>query len=131
MDPYQAARLLYSREPCARSFEEDLLAHFHTGTVVSTPTVFGLIRPVLRAGEPEEIVNPWMYFHRADCWHVYLAAGNLADLEPFLRGFEWVSFERKNVLHFRRYRILRAKILARWTPSAPTSTPPLSARTGD
>lgn len=114
MTPYQQARAVYDREPCARSFEEDLVAHLLNGYVISTPEVFLMFRDVLRDADPEVITDPFMTFpvsDFSDCWHVYLAAGDMTQFHRFFPyPLEWVSFERKNRLRFRRFRSCAAKI---------------------
>lgn len=126
MTPYQRARAVYDSEPCARSFEEDLTAHLLAGFVISTPDVFAMFRPVRSTAPAKTILDPWISHRDPDCWHIYLAAGDLAALAPILGDrFELVSFERKNSLRFRYYRILRR----RWTLSARTSTRPSSDQT--
>src|SRR5689334_6772592 len=46
MTPFLQAAAVYEREPCARTFEEDLYLHLMHGTVISTPEVFAMVRPV-------------------------------------------------------------------------------------
>lgn len=101
--PYEQARDVYRSEPCARAFEEDLEAHYINGFVFSRPDFFIMGRPIVKAADPVLIVDPWMRFPSAfaDCWHVYLFAGNLArvwDILPW--PLPWVAFERKNELRF-------------------------------
>lgn len=111
MTPIEQAAAVYDREYCARSFSEDVEAHFSTGIVISTPTLFCLAREVWRGSLPELVLDPWVKFEGGDCWHVYLFAGNLVELfghctEPK----EWVAFERNNVLRFYRFQSIRRKI---------------------
>ena len=100
---YHMARSVYQSEPCARTFEEDLEAHFCNGFVFSRPDFFVMGRPVVSTANHALIVNPWHRFpsSQCDCWHAYLVAGNVA------RAFQIVpwplplmSYERKNVLRF-------------------------------
>jgi 5-methylcytosine-specific restriction endonuclease McrA len=86
--PITQAKLVYLKEPCARSFWNDLNAHLLNGYVHSTPTMFIMGRPVRHNAPRKELVNPWFVFPREewDAWMVYLAAGNLAEfwrVEPF------------------------------------------------
>jgi hypothetical protein len=105
LSPYLLAAEVYEREPCARTFAEDIIAHLEGGYVVNSPTVFLMFRPVARAGEEEEIVNPWRCFPAPDCWHVYLASGDSSEFAShFPFPLPWVSFERKNRLRFHRFR---------------------------
>ena len=111
MTPYLLARSVYESEPCARTFEEDLLAHLYTGYVVSTPEVFLMFRLVHSAAHPEQILDPWTIFEGGDCWHVYLAAGDASQFHAhFPQSLQWVSFERKNRLRIRRYRSCASKL---------------------
>lgn len=103
MSPYQIAREVYAKEPCARSFEQDMRLHLEFGFVFSTPDFFAMGRPVVKEGAPGDIVNPGILFPRkqCNCWHVYLMAGDIGkcwSVMPWPLG--WVSFERKNELHF-------------------------------
>jgi hypothetical protein len=101
----ERAAHVYHTEPCARSFTEDVEAHLLHGFVVSRPDLFIMFRPVVRSADPRLIVDPQHRFNSAecDCWHVFLAAGNLAiawRFEPW--PLPWLSWEVKNVLRFAR-----------------------------
>lgn len=103
MNPIAQARLVYALEPCARSFLDDLEAHLGLGFVYSTPDFFVMGRPVQRSAPAHLIIDPSVSFERSvcDCWHVYLAAGNLGKAWGILPWpLEWLSFERKNELRF-------------------------------
>lgn len=109
--PYERAKEVYLKEPCARSFEEDLEAHMMFGFVFSRPDYFVMGRPVNRFAMPEEIVNPYVHFKtdEQNCWHVYLMAGNIArawDILPW--ELPIISFERGNILRF--YELERLKL---------------------
>jgi len=104
MTPVEQAKAVYDREECARSFREDFEAHLLGGYVTSTPEYFAMARPVIRAADAADIVNPWVTFDREDCdaWLIYLAAGDLAQLiaaPPF--HLPWIGWERDNVLRWR------------------------------
>lgn len=107
--PYELARKIYQQEPCARTFREDLEQHLRTGYVWSSPRTFIMGRPVRRSGDRADIVTPHVTFDNPDCWHIYLAAGELYEffrLEPF--ELPWFSWERHNVLRFyRRERVIQ------------------------
>lgn len=103
--PYEMAADIYSIEPCARSFLEDLSVHLTNGFVFSTPTCFFMGRPVRRDGDVCDVVNPRVSFVNPDCFHVYLAAGRLEEILEFTKGelrWEWFSWERNNKLRFYR-----------------------------
>jgi hypothetical protein len=117
-NPVVAARRVYNQEECARTFEADLEAHLLVGWVISTPEVFVMGRPVLSSAPVEQILDPWQTFPReaVDCWHIWLAAGNLAAMWQYL-PFElpWFSFERDNRLKLHRFESLH-KASNRITP---------------
>jgi hypothetical protein len=108
MDPhtnriYEEAKRVYELEPCARTFTEDLEAHFQRGFVFSRPDYFVIGRPVISTAPQSQIVNPWHKFPsgECDCWHCYLMAGNIAkafEIVPW--PLPLLSYERRNVLRF-------------------------------
>ena len=103
MTPYEQARAVYLKEPCTRTFDEDLSLHLEFGFVFNTPEFFIMGRPICRSAMCGLILDPSYQFKREECdaWHIYLAAGNLSkawDILPWPLG--WLSFERKNVLRF-------------------------------
>lgn len=100
MTPYEQARNLYQREPCARTFGEDLNLHLRFGYVFSTPRCFLMGRAVDHMAPGELIVNPaFNDFAVKDCWHVYLYVGKLRDIFKFTPYvLPWYSFERENKL---------------------------------
>lgn len=103
MIPYEQAKSVYQREPCVRTFEQDLALHMEFGYVYSTPRYFVMFRPVDRKAPQGLILDPSYTFPNVDCdcWHVYLAAGDLgAAWEVLPWKLEWMSFERKNILRF-------------------------------
>lgn len=95
--------MVYEREPCARSFREDLEAHLLHGHVFSTPEYFCMGRAVRRDADAADIVNPWVSFPMAECdaWMVYLVAGDMrAAWSCFPKLLPWVGFERSNRLRW-------------------------------
>lgn len=100
MTPFEQARMVYTKEPCARSFDEDLFLHLENGWVVGTPDFFVMARPVFSWAPAGEVVNPAVKFYgRCDCWHIYLCAGDMAKALAFLPyKLPFVSVERKNKL---------------------------------
>ena len=101
MSPYLEARAVYDREPCARTFDEDLAAHLLNGVVHSTPEYFLMARKVDSKASHANIVNPWITFDGTDCWHVYLYAGDITKFFSFADvQLPLVSFERKNKIRF-------------------------------
>jgi hypothetical protein len=112
MTPVQRAAAVYDREPCARSFKEDLEAHLIYGLVVSTPDLFLMARPVSHDAPRYEIVNPWCNVWDSgepDCWHLYLYAGDmLSAFQQATYELPYVSFERKNRLRVYRREVIYA-----------------------
>lgn len=103
MTPYEQAREVYAKEPCARTFEVDLRHHLLAGFVFSTPEFFIMGRPVIKGSNRDWIVNPEYRFARkdCDCWHVYLMAGNPSAAWSIMPWpLPWFSFERRNDLRF-------------------------------
>lgn len=137
MTPFALARSVYESEPCARTFEEDFAAHLENGYVYNSPALFAMFRPVCTHWPDKWIIDPWEELHPAeygiaDCWHVYLAAGAIAELANLIPyPLPWVSFERKNRLRLHSYHEMRVKVSRiRWNLSTdPFSLPILSAPT--
>ena len=127
MSPAEQAAAVYEREPCARTFEEDLEAHLLHGWVVSTPQFFVMARPVDSAAQPACIVNPWHRFppEACDTWHIYLAAGDLrAALAWLPHPLPKIAFERRNILRYYRLESLAQLIARRHVSSARPTTDP-------
>lgn len=99
MTPAEEAAAVYEKEPCARTFREDVEAHMLCGYVVATPEVFAMFRPVRWSAGQEAIVNPWHAHVGCDTWHIYLAAGDVEQIRAMLPyPLPYVAFERKNQL---------------------------------
>lgn len=98
MSPYQQARAVYEREPCAHSFEEDLFWHIQRGIVLSTPECFAMIRPVCSYWQEDDLKNPRLADPDGDCWMMWLAAGDISPVWELGPRKEWVAWERENVL---------------------------------
>lgn len=102
MTPAEQAASVYQREPCRRTFAEDLEAHLVNGHVHSTPEFFLMARKVRKDATYAEIIDPYSPQHEnPDCWLVWLYAGNMkaafqcADVQ-----LPWVAFEKRNRLKF-------------------------------
>lgn len=114
MSPFAQALDVYSREPCVRSFSEDLEAHLRHGLVVSNSECFLMARKVFMGWNEADVVNPWVkassVWHDPDCWHVYLFAGDIH--KAFLSAdvqLPWVSFERRNKIRYYPWDIIFKK----------------------
>lgn len=99
MTPAEHAAAVYEREPCARTFREDVEAHMLRGYVIATPEVFAMFRPVRWSAGKAAIVDPWQDHVGCDTWHIYLAAGDFPTIAAmFPYPLPWVSYERGNQL---------------------------------
>ena len=110
MTPVEKCKAVYEKEPCERSFTEDLEAHLLHGYVVSNPLFFAMGRPVDRDASHELIVNPWHTFKLANCWHLYLFSGALRDAfnaAPF--DLPWCSYERENRLTIKPFAAIKKR----------------------
>ena len=103
MNPYRQARAIYDREPCRRTFNEDLELHLMNGLVFSTSEFFLMGRAVPRGASPADIVDPAVVFAPSlcDCWQVHVLAGDgkaAWSILPY--PMQWMGFERNNRLKF-------------------------------
>lgn len=98
--PVEQAAAVYRREPCARTFREDLEFYLINGWVVSTPTVFAMARPVASGASYQQITGHHVFpMTEADAWLIYLLAGSMADAWHYLPfDLPKVMLERGNVL---------------------------------
>jgi len=110
MTPFDKARMVYEKEVCARTFDEDLRLHLKFGYVFSTPDFFLMGRPVSKDAEYHEITDPRLQFPDPDCWLVYLASGDINKfwtICPY--DLPYVGWERDNVLRiYRSDKVIRA-----------------------
>jgi hypothetical protein len=112
MTPIEQAAAVYDREPCVRTFNEDLHGHYLNGFVLSTQDIFYMARPVNKSAPGRDICNPYVRFapEECDCWHVYMFAGkgNMMDLFKHApQVYPWASFERHNKLKFYRWEVIQ------------------------
>lgn len=75
-----------------RSLEEDIMAHLHSGYIIHSRDFFMLARGVRLDADPDEIANPWHYFHNPDAWFIWMLASTY-DM-PFHKAF---TFEPDDV----------------------------------
>ena len=112
MKPYLRAFHEYQRHERGETWTDALDFHLQHGVVVSTPEVFGMIRPVgeywPEAWETELIP----YEHATTRWHVWVVAGDLAKLLTLagVHGVATVSYQRHGQ---QVMRVQRIKDLAR------------------
>ncbi len=107
MTPYLRAMAVYEREPCARSFHEDFWLHLMHGHVVSTPEVFGLLRPVRSDWTADRLLDPSQVDKAGDTWWLWLAAGDVGRLFHWFPAKKWVAYERRNSPRFVEYERIR------------------------
>lgn len=111
MTPFEQARALHRSDPDNEPFEEVLMAHLLHGVVVSTPTVFVLMRPVGLWAEHKSFDDSWLRFANPDCWHCYLAAGDLREMFAAIPyPLPYCSFVRKNRLHIRELKHMTERV---------------------
>lgn len=111
MTPVEQAAAVYQKEPCARSFREDLEAHLLNGYVFSTPTAFVMARPIDSTAPPHLAANPWHSFEKPDAWLIYLGAGDLPSLfRLFPFELPLIGWEKKNRLRFYGFQSALAKL---------------------
>ena len=97
----ERAAAVYEREPCARSFREDLEAHLLNGYVHSTPRFFVMARPVDMLADESLILDPWHTFEHPNAWLIWLAAGDLRPaLELFPFELPFLGWQKRNILRF-------------------------------
>ena len=97
---YDRARQVYAKELCARTLDHDILLHVMHGYAICRPDLLLLGRPVNREAGREAIVDPSVEHESPDCWHIYLAVGDIREFfkfEPFSLGY--YSWERNNELY--------------------------------
>jgi len=111
--PLAQAKAVYDREPCARSFEEDLALHLEHGHVHSTPAYFIMGRPVDTDFVEDLILDPVYHFTHPNCWLIWLYAGSLSLAFRHFNDnlhLPWIAFQRRNQLRFYNSERLYAKI---------------------
>lgn len=105
MTPYELAAKAHAAHPGPRSFTEDVEAHLMNGFVFSTPDFFIMGRAVIASADARLILNPSHPFprDRADCWFVYLMAGDIPKAWSILPWeLPWFCWERSSELRFYR-----------------------------
>ncbi len=116
MSPYLMAFEEYEKCDRGVSWTEALELHLQRGAVVSTPAGFVMVRPVYACWRDEAHLDLGMVapVGRADCWHVWAAAGDLRELLGFLSREElpWLSFQRHGGERLHRMRTERLKVKA-------------------
>lgn len=102
MTPYERAVAAHEADPHNDPFADVLAAHLVGGAVISTPDVFFLARPVDTRCNRDLFDFAWIQFDDPDCWHCYLAAGDLTKLGRHMPyPLPFISFVRRNKLHIR------------------------------
>lgn len=96
MTPFEtAARWFISHHP-PQLFPQLIEAHAQHGQVIITPELFLLFRPVEHWWDAEDLTNPWRTSGKPDCYHVFLAAGNLKKIHRFFPSpLPFISFHRR------------------------------------
>ena len=132
MTPFHRAAEVYKREPCAVPFEHDLFMHLLHGYVISTPQVFAMLREVSRDFTADDMRDPGKTAPGGDCWHVWLAAGDVSALLGMLSPKKWVAFERLNTPRVWEYerisRLWRSRVGSRHDSSQRETRPTVQGR---
>jgi hypothetical protein len=130
MTPYLTAKALHESDPENVPWDDLISAHLVHGVLVSTPDVFLAMRPIDCWSSFDAFNDPWsesdapawMGTKSPNCWHVYLAAGDLGGLFDFCPyELPLVSFVRKNTLRFQNFHRLKAKLQSHGRKSQETT----------
>lgn len=94
--PWEAAQRSFEEYNTASFFFREMMdAHFCTGTVISTPEVFFIFRPVEVDWTTDELCDPWKISENPNAYHVFLAAGDLSKIGPHLPpALPFITFHR-------------------------------------
>ncbi|MDB6117408.1 MAG: hypothetical protein JWO08_1189 [Verrucomicrobiaceae bacterium] len=97
--PFDQAQAVYEREPCARTFFEDLHFHLCHGYVYSSPGCFAMVREVNHDWSEQRMLAPWETQPGGDCWMIWLLAGNAAEaIGKLPHPKPWLATERSGRL---------------------------------
>jgi hypothetical protein len=111
MTPCEKARKVHDADPDNYPFWWVVMTHFRVGVVISTDEVFMLARPVDLSAHHRDFDDPSITYSNPNCWHVYLAAGNLARMSDLLpNDLPFVSYVRKNSLRHKRRKKIDCKV---------------------
>jgi hypothetical protein len=98
MTPFETARAThegYGIEP----FHQALAAHLAHGVVISTAEVFLLMRPVDTRARHALFDDPAYVFDNPNCWHCYLAAGDMTQFGRYIPyELPFISYVKRNRL---------------------------------
>jgi hypothetical protein len=81
-------------------FLDDLSLHLQHGYVVSTPTGFGMARPIDSSwrGDNERLADIRQSDAGGDAWFIWMVAGDLAEVMEFLPSRKkWLAFARRGL----------------------------------
>lgn len=107
MSPYEQAATLHIASGHPVPFAEAVEAHAVCGHVFASPHLFLLGRRVGSKWSDDELSDPWLVAPDGQCWHVFLAAGDLSEAVRLLPyRLPWLSY-----YHEGKRRLMR---LERW-----------------
>lgn len=132
MTPYEQAFEMWHRDGPPDLLWSDLLSRFiRSGVVISTPSTFLLARKA-DAADFDSHVSPLHFPTAGDCWNVWLAIGDLAELRRLWERhpLPWVSYYRRGAgpLKVRMASQIFRHALAESTQAATAGTPARPAR---
>jgi len=107
MSPYLLAHSLYQSQHPDIPWTDALDFHLQHGTVISTPEVFLMLRPVRFADADVVHLSLTATPGNCDALHLWMAAGNLRALLRESHRFpmaKWITFTRRDG-RMRRWRL--------------------------
>ena len=117
--PLQQALDLYAAHP-EMNMMDDLTSHIaFGGHVFATPSCIAMVRPVRKDWEPKYLadLSCIQEAETADCWFIWLAAGDLAAAAEALLSLagpqKWLAFQRDGPPHFWRFQSVITWLKAR------------------
>lgn len=87
------------------TFDQVVESHAVGGVILATPSVFVMARRIVHSWSDEQICHPQITAspEEADCWHVWLLAGDFREaVERLDRSFPFVSWHRRGKLKVHR-----------------------------
>ena len=105
MTPYLTAYQEYSKHDRGVPWVDALDFHFQHGVVIATPIAFLMARPVWAGwSDGAHLSFDCVATTRANCWHIWAAAGALYSLFEAgrLHRRQWISFQRHGQERVRR-----------------------------
>lgn len=100
--PYQIAYAAYHEEPPGLTWEKMMAAHLNqlAAYLICTPDLFIAARIVKSEWDDATLLDPRRSDFTGDTFHIYVAAGRLADMVPLIPiairpRLAWFTFQRR------------------------------------